>query len=320
MFISKVSHIAKYALVIFLLQPLAALSDTYYTGDVLNEAFEANVHPIVDEFNLSRNSSGVVTIEGSNVFGNSDNNFTLNVGPDGVSLVSVFGDTSFAFNPEQLECVQGLHLSLTVSGSTPLSVSPSCDSLLLAELSESFSHTFASGEIPIEVPIDNAGIFTLGVKIGAVVTGSADFYAALEIGGFESDERPIDINGERRPDRLFASITPSISGSAYAKGYLKANFFVTTVEKGVTGSMNLIDAQTNAFTETVVVRNEDDTYDASTRFKWDVSATGGEGSIDLYCQVKLFNRWTIVDETRNLMNWSSIWEINETIFDQTYSL
>ncbi|CCN34770.1 conserved hypothetical protein [Vibrio nigripulchritudo SO65] len=292
---------------------------TVNAGTVLNKTHSANVHNVVGRFQQTRNSSGYVTYTGGKILGNTNNKFTVNVGPHNTKIGTVLGNTNLSFNPQELDCVRGLHLALTVNASTPISISPTCNALLKADIKRTFSHTIASPEVPIpEVPIDPVGVFKLGVKIGAVLKTGADFAAGLEIGGFDKPNTPIEINGQRRPDFVYASVRPFVAGDATAKGYAMLNLGVKTVEKGVKGNINLINVGTKAHAEAGVTYKEGSSSDFQyyTRLKWDASASGGNGSIGLYCQVKLFGIWNILNAETSLISWSPIWEFNHTIYDK----
>ncbi|PKF81596.1 hypothetical protein CW749_02875 [Vibrio sp. vnigr-6D03] len=299
---------------------LPAYAGTVNAGTVLNKNHSANVHNVVGRFQQTRHASGYVTYTGGKILGNTDNKFTVNVGPHNTQIGTVFGNTNLSFNPQELNCVRGLHLSLTVNATTPLSISPTCNALLKADIKRTFSHTIAAPEVPIpEVPIDPAGVFKLGVKIGAVLKTGADFAAGLEVGGFDKPNTPIEINGQRRPDFVYASVRPFVAGDATAKGYAMLNFGVKTIEKGVKGAINLVNVGTKAHAEAGVTYKEGSSTDFQyyTRLKWDASAKGGSGNIGLYCQVKLFGIWNILNAETTLISWSPIWEFSHTIYDKT---
>ncbi|WP_028022376.1 hypothetical protein [Enterovibrio calviensis] len=290
-----------------------------YPGQVLNKTHRANTHNIVRNFVETRKGYGYVAFSGGKAIGNTDNEFTVTVGPHNTKIGSVLGGVDLNFNPEELDCVRGLHLSLSVGEDVPLSLSPNCDALLRADIKRSISHTVAGGEVPLpEVPIDPAGIFRLGVKVGATLKVGADFAAGLEVGGFDKPNKPITINGQRRPDFIYASVRPYISGEATAKGYAKLNLFFKTVEKGVKGSLNLINAGTKAYAEAgVTYKPKSTNYQYYTKLKWDANAFGGDGKVGLYCDVKLFGFARIFYAETSLISWSPIYEFNTTIYDRT---
>ncbi|MEZ8082608.1 hypothetical protein [Enterovibrio norvegicus] len=323
-----------------------------YPGHVLNKTHRANTHHIVRNFVETRSGYGYVTFSGGKAIGNTDNAFTVTVGPHNTKIGSIRGAVDLNFKPEELNCVRGLHLSLTVSEKVPLSISPSCDALLRADIKRSISHTVAGGEVPLpEVPIDPAGIFRLGVKVGATLKVGADFAAGLEVGGFDKPNESIEINGQRRPDFVYASVRPFISGAAKASGYAKLNLFLKTVEKGVKGKLNLINAGTTAYAEAGVTykpetnsqepafkittlplimdasgwvmvnptynMDQNKKYQYYTRLKWDANASGGDGSVGLYCDVKLFGMARIFYAETTLISWSPIYEYTRTIYDRT---
>ena len=296
-----------------------ATATTIHSGTVLDQSHSANVHGLVGNFEQTRRASGYLTYNGGQILGNTDNEFTLQVGPHDTSIGTVVGNTNLSFNPQELDCVQGLHLSLTVNETTPLSISPTCEALLKADLKRTFSHTVATLEVPIsEVPIDPAGVFKLGVKVGAVLKTGADFAAGLEVGGFDKPNNPIEINGHRQPDFVYASVKPFVSGDATAKGYAMLNFLVKTVEKGVKGKINLINVGTKAHAEAGIAYKEDSSEDFQyyTRLKWDTSAKGGDGKIGVYCKVKAFGIADIFNAETSLVSWSPIWEFEHTIYDK----
>ncbi|EFP97687.1 hypothetical protein [Vibrio caribbeanicus] len=289
------------------------------SGTVLDNSHSAKVHDLVGNFRQTRHASGYLTYTGGQILGNTDNEFTLQVGPHDTSIGTVIGTSNLSFNPQEIDCVRGLHLSLTVNETTPFSISPTCEALLKTDLKRTFSHTVATLEVPIsEVPIDPAGVFKLGVKVGAVLKTGADFAAGLEVGGFDKPNNPIEINGNRRPDFVYASVRPFVSGDATAKGYAMLNSIVKTVEKGVKGKINLINAGTKAHAEAGITYREGSSEDFQyyTRLKWDASAKGGDGEIGLYCKVKAFGIADIFNAETSLVSWSPIWELEHTIYDK----
>ncbi|CZF82512.1 hypothetical protein GCE9029_03275 [Grimontia celer] len=295
-----------------------------YAGQVLNKSHRANTHNVVKNFVETRKGFGYVEFTGGKVIGNTDNEFKVTVGPHNTTLGSVLGGVDLNFNPEELNCVRGLHLSLSVGSDVPLSLSPTCDALLRADINRTISHTVAEAEVPIpEVPIDPAGVFRLGVKVGAALKVGADFAAGLEVGGFDKPNKPIEINGQRRPDFVYASVRPFISGDATAKGYASLNLLFKTVEKGVKGSLTLINAGTKAYAEAGISYEPDcecdqtKDYQYYTKLKWDASAKGGNGKIGLYCDVKLFGLARIFYAETDLISWSPIYEFNHTIYEKT---
>ncbi|OEE62826.1 hypothetical protein A1OO_13325 [Enterovibrio norvegicus FF-33] len=289
-------------------------------GQVLNKTHRANTHNIVRNFVETRKGYGYVTFTGGKVIGNTSNDFTVTVGPHNTTLGSVLGGVDLNFKPEDAECVRGLHLSLSVGSDVPFSLSPTCDALLRTDIKRTISHTVASFDVPIPaVPIDPAGIFRLGVSVGAALKVGADFEAGLEVGGFDKPNKPIKINGVRRPDFIFASVRPFISGDATAKGYARLNLLFKTVEKGVKGSLTLINAGTKAYAEAGVTykKQPGKKHQYYTRLKWDANAQGGNGKVGLYCDVKLFGFARIFYAETDLISWSPIYEFNQTIYDQT---
>ncbi|WP_232314544.1 hypothetical protein [Grimontia marina] len=128
----------------------------------------------------TRKGYGYLVFTGGKAIGNTDNEFKVTVGPHNTTLGSVLGGVDLNFNPEELNCVRGLYLSLSVGSDVPLSLSPTCDALLRADINRTISHTVAEAEVPIpEVPIDPLGLYRLGVKVGAALKVGADFAAGL---------------------------------------------------------------------------------------------------------------------------------------------
>ncbi|MCG9555171.1 hypothetical protein L1D16_22050 [Vibrio sp. Isolate31] len=302
-------------------------ADSLNIGTVQDKTNSAKVASQVAKFDQNRFSNGYFTYEGGRVLGNTNNRFTVKVGPHNTNISTVFGNTNLAFNPEELNCVRGLHIGLTVDSDTPISISPTCDALLQADIQRTFSHNIASLEVPLpEIPIDPAGLFRLGVKIGAVLRTGADFSAGLQVGGFEKANYPVVKWGERRPDFVYASIRPFLAGDATAKGYISLNLGIKTIEKGAKGRLNLINLGTTARAEAGVSYSQypdwreipDKKHRYYMRMKWDTSAKGGDGSLGLYCTVKaFFGMATILNAETTIVSWSPIWEMEHTIADKT---
>ena len=299
---------------------IPSYSGTINSGTVLNKTHTAKANKHVKSFLQKRNASGYVTYTGGKILGNTNNKFQVNVGPRNTTIGTVIGKANLSFNPQELNCVRGLHLALTVNSDTPFSASPTCEALLRSDFKRTFSHTVASIEVPLpEVPIDPIGVLKLGAKVGAILKTGVDFAAGLEVGGFDKPNTPIEINGQRRPDFVYATVRPFIAGYATAKGYAMVNLGVKTIEKGVKGSVNLIKTGTKAHVEAGVTYKEDSSSDFQyyTRLKWDAMASGGGGNIGLYCKVKLLGMVDIFNAETSLISWSPIFEANRTIYDKT---
>ncbi|MBE1276540.1 hypothetical protein [Enterovibrio baiacu] len=296
-------------------------------GTVLNKTHKAKTHNIVKNFIETRKGYGYVTFSGGKVIGNTENKFSVTVGPHNTQIGSVLGAVDLNFNPEEIQCVRGLHLSLSVGSDVPFSLSPTCGALLRADVKRTLSHTVAEAEVPIpEVPIDPAGIFRLGVKIGAALKVGADFAAGLEVGGYDKPNTPIYVAGNRQPDFIYASVRPFISGDATAKGYASINLIFKTIEKGVKGSLTLISAGTKVIAEAGITYEPDSdcgncngkkNYQYYTKLKWNANAQGGNGSIGLYCDVKAFGLARIFYAQTDLVSWSPTYEFDHTIYEKS---
>ncbi|HDZ9322133.1 TPA: hypothetical protein RUZ40_003793, partial [Vibrio cholerae] len=254
-------------------------------GTVLDEKHQAKTHPLVENFVQTRKSDGYLTLVGGEIIGNTNNKFEVNVGPHNTNIGSVIGSIDLSFNPKDVECARGVYFSLSVGNDIPFSLNPTCDALFHGAIKQSFSHKIASIEVPLpEIPIDPAGIFRLGAKIGAVLNVGTDLEAGLKL---DENSKPINV---------YASIRPYISGNANVKGYAKIDTIIKSIEKGAQGNLTLINAGTKAYVETGLTKKDEfevnnppqlEDYRLYTRLKWDASVKGGNGSIGLYCDVKL---------------------------------
>lgn len=284
-------------------------------GTVLDEKHQAKTHPLVENFVQTRKSDGYLTLVGGDIIGNTNNKFEVIVGPHNTSIGSVIGSIDLSFNPKDIECARGLYFSLSVGNDIPFSLNPTCDALFHGAIKQSFSHKIASIEVPLpEIPIDPAGIFRLGAKIGAVLNVGTDLEAGLKL---DENAKPINV---------YASIRPYISGNANVKGYAKIDTIIKSIEKGAQGNLTLINAGTKAYVETGLTKKDEfevnnppqlEDYRLYTRLKWDASVKGGNGSIGLYCDVKLFGFASIFHAKTDLVSWSPIYNIENTIYDKT---
>ncbi len=284
-------------------------------GTVLDEKHQAKTHPLVENFVQTRKSDGYLTLVGGDIIGNTNNKFEVIVGPHNTSIGSVIGSIDLSFNPKDIECARGLYFSLSVGNDIPFSLNPTCDALFQGAIKQSFSHKIASIEVPLpEIPIDPAGIFRLGAKIGAVLNVGTDLEAGLKL---DENAKPINV---------YASIRPYISGNANVKGYAKIDTIIKSIEKGAQGNLTLINAGTKAYVETGLTKKDEfevnnppqlEDYRLYTRLKWDASVKGGNGSIGLYCDVKLFGFASIFHAKTDLVSWSPIYNIENTIYDKT---
>ncbi|WP_337909391.1 hypothetical protein [Vibrio cholerae] len=284
-------------------------------GTVLDEKHQAKTHPLVENFVQTRKSDGYLTLVGGDIIGNTNNKFEVIVGPHNTSIGSVIGSIDLSFNPKDIECARGLYFSLSVGNDIPFSLNPTCDALFQGAIKQSFSHKIAGIEVPLpEIPIDPAGIFRLGAKIGAVLNVGTDLEAGLKL---DENAKPINV---------YASIRPYISGNANVKGYAKIDTIIKSIEKGAQGNLTLINAGTKAYVETGLTKKDEfevnnppqlEDYRLYTRLKWDASVKGGNGSIGLYCDVKLFGFASIFHAKTDLVSWSPIYNIENTIYDKT---
>lgn len=283
-------------------------------GTVLDEKHQAKTHPLVENFVQTRKSDGYLTLVGGDIIGNTNNKFEVIVGPHNTSIGSVIGSIDLSFNPKDIECARGLYFSLSVGNDIPFSLNPTCDALFQGAIKQSFSHKIAGIEVPLpEIPIDPAGIFRLGAKIGAVLNVGTDLEAGLKL---DENAKPINV---------YASIRPYISGNANVKGYAKIDTIIKSIEKGAQGNLTLINAGTKAYVETGLTKKDEfevnnppqlEDYRLYTRLKWDASVKGGNGSIGLYCDVKLFGFASIFHAKTDLVSWSPIYNIENTIYDK----
>ncbi len=284
-------------------------------GTVLDEKHQAKTHPLVENFVQTRKSDGYLTLVGGDIIGNTNNKFEVIVGPHNTSIGSVIGSIDLSFNPKDIECARGLYFSMSVGNDIPFSLNPTCDALFQGAIKQSFSHKIASIEVPLpEIPIDPAGIFRLGAKIGAVLNVGTDLEAGLKL---DENAKPINV---------YASIRPYISGNANVKGYAKIDTIIKSIEKGAQGNLTLINAGTKDYVETGLTKKDEfevnnppqlEDYRLYTRLKWDASVKGGNGSIGLYCDVKLFGLASIFHAKTDLVSWSPIYNIENTIYDKT---
>ncbi|MCP4985825.1 MAG: hypothetical protein GY928_07095 [Colwellia sp.] len=225
------------------------------------------------------------------------------------------GLLSFEFNPAKLDCTQGFSFNLEVGEDTVAVVKPNCEDLLNTSVSYPISHTFDL--LPdfikpkVVVPLDPLGLLQVGVKFGVGVKVGADFTVGGVIGGHENT-KPFEVNGVRRPDYIYASVEPYVSGSVSASAYTSIGHGIS--EAGVKGTLNLVTVKAIGYMEAGIRRVDVENEISEQGFlelKISGELSGGNGKIDAYCH-KL---WGLVKFNTNLMKWAPIYQYEKTFYE-----
>lgn len=225
------------------------------------------------------------------------------------------GLVSFEFDPAKLDCTQGFSFNLEVGEDTVAVFTPHCDDLLNASVSYPVSHTFDL--IPevikpkVVVPLDPLGLVQVGVKFGIGVEVGADFTVGGVIGGFDNDV-PFDSGGIRRPDYLYASVEPYVSGQVDGAAYTSIGHGIA--EAGVKGKLNLVTVKSKGYMEAGIRRvemAEDIVEQGFLELKISGELSGGDGKVDAYCH-KL---WGLIKFNSNLMKWDPLYRYEHTFFE-----
>ncbi len=225
------------------------------------------------------------------------------------------GLVSFEFNPAKLDCTQGFSFNLEVGEDTVAAIKPNCDDLLNASISYPISHTFDL--IPevikpkVVIPLDPLGLFQVGVKFGIGVDVGAGFTVGGVIGGYQNDQ-PFESDGVRRPDYIYASVEPYVSGNVSATTYTSIGYGIS--EAGVKGSLNLLTVQAKGYLEAGIRRIEVEnelTEQGFLELKISGSLSGGDGNVDAYCH-KL---WGLIKLNKTLMEWGPVYQSEHTFYE-----
>ncbi len=225
------------------------------------------------------------------------------------------GLVSFEFNPAKLDCTQGFSFNLEVGEDTVAVIKPNCEDLLNASVSYPISHTFDL--IPevikpkVVVPLDPLGLFQVGVKFGIGVDVGADFTVGGVIGGYDN-EKPFESDGIRRPDYIYASVEPYVSGGVSATAYTSIGHGIS--EAGVKGSLNLLTVQAKGYLEAGIRRVEVEnalTEQGFLELKISGSLSGGDGKLNAYCH-KL---WGLIKLNKTLMEWDPVYQYEHTFYE-----
>ncbi|WP_281557075.1 hypothetical protein [Thalassomonas sp. RHCl1] len=225
------------------------------------------------------------------------------------------GLVSFEFDPAKLDCTQGFSFNLEVGEDTVAVFKPDCDDLLNASVSYPVSHTFDL--IPevikpkVAVPLDPLGLVQVGVKFGIGVEVGADFTVGGVIGGYDNDQ-PFESGGVRRPDYIYASVEPYISGQVDGAAYTTIGHGIA--EAGVKGKLNLVTVKSKGYMEAGIRRvevDEDVVEQGFLELKISGELSGGDGKVDAYCH-KL---WGLIKFNTNLMKWDPLYRYEHTFFD-----
>ena len=225
------------------------------------------------------------------------------------------GLVSFEFDPAELDCVQGFSFNLEVGDDTVAVIEPNCDDLLDASVSYPVSHTFdllpEFVKPKIVVPLDPLGLMQVGVKFGVGVEVGADFTVGGVIGGYENDD-PFIVDGVRRPDYIYASAEPYVSGKVSASAYTSIGHGIS--EAGVKGTFNLLKVATKGYMEAGIRRIDIDDEIVEQGFlelKISGSLSGGNGNIKAYCH-KL---WGLLKFDTTLVSWDPLYRWDHTFYE-----
>jgi len=225
------------------------------------------------------------------------------------------GLVSFEFDPAKLDCVQGFSFNLEVGEDTVAVLKPNCDDLLNASVSYPISHTFdlipEAIQPKVVVPLDPLGLLQVGVKFGIGVDVGADFTVGGVIGGYDNDE-PFVVEGVRRPDYIFASVEPYVSGNVSASAYTSIGYGIS--EAGVKGSLNLLTVAAKGYMEAGIRRveiEEEIVEQGFLELKISGELYGGDGKIKAYCH-KL---WGLLKFETTLMEWDPLYQYEHTFYE-----
>jgi hypothetical protein len=297
--------------------PTIALADIYKNPGTVEFATKVvNQHNVINSSKQHRKQSGwmnVATTKNGATSGSYEAANWLKIHNTTVKIGS--GLLSFEFDPAKLDCVQGLSFNLEVGDDTVAVLKPNCDDLLNASVSYPISHTFDL--IPeyikpkVIVPLDPLGLLQVGVKFGVGVEVGAEFIVGGVIGGYDNDE-PFIVDGVRRPDYIYASVEPYVSGNVSASAYTSIGYGIS--EAGVKGSLNLLTVAAKGYMEAGIRRVEIDERIVEEGFlelKISGELYGGNGKVKVYCH-KL---WGLLKFEQTLMKWDPLYQYERTFFD-----
>ena len=297
--------------------PAIAIADIYKNPGTVEFATKmVNQHNMISSTKQHREQAGwmnVATTENGATSGSYEAANWLKIHNTRVKIGS--GLLSFEFDPAKLDCVQGLSFNLEVGDDTVAVLKPNCDDLLNASVSYPISHTFDL--IPeyikpkVIIPLDPLGLLQVGVKFGVGVEVGAEFVVGGVIGGYDN-EHPFIVDGVRRPDYIYASVEPYVSGNVSASAYTSIGHGIS--ETGVKGTLNLLTVAAKGYMEAGIRRVEVDERIVEEGFmelKISGELYGGNGKVKVYCH-KL---WGLLKFESTLMKWDPLYQYERTFFD-----
>lgn len=300
---------------LWLMSSTCVASTQINPGTVEDVVSQANRHPAISQSKQRRTSTGWMQVKrtdqgaatGFYQAGNwlKFHDRTLKVG---------VGSIGFSFNPAKLECTQGMTFKLEVGNSTTALIEPNCNDLLNGSVKYPISHTFDLIPDPIKpqvtIPLDPAGLFSVGVKFGVGVTVGADFVVGGVVGGEDS----ANSTAPRRPDYIYASAEPYVAGNISGATYGRLAFGLA--EAGVKGKFTLLKVKGKGELQAGIRRQVQDEQVHEQGFvtlKVGTGVSGGDGKLEAYCQ-KL---WGLLYFSAELLKWDPFYKFEKTLFEQT---
>ncbi|RXJ69491.1 hypothetical protein CS022_23745 [Veronia nyctiphanis] len=269
-------------------------------------------------------------LDNVSVSGSINDSTSIALSSSNVQLSS--GDLTLAFNPQELHCTNGFNISFTLGDSIATSVSPNCDSLVNAEVNDSFSHNFDLPRFgPPSIPVDPYGIIQVSVKAGPTASLGLDWAAGLtfDYSHFKDGVEAFSHGNTVRPVTVYGKIKPWSKAGLDASASFTAGFWVFRfAESGISAKLTLLNAGIDTLLEAGIAKRWN-----KVKQHWKVHgfarasakawANTGSGSIDVWAKIMKRIDFIVTLEIvfwegrRSIVEWPSLYEYSQ-VWDTGY--
>ena len=287
----------------------------------------------IGNFEQTRSADSWAFIDRTTISGQINDSTSFSLNSRDVKLTS--GGLTLSFNPQRLNCTSGFNINFTLGQQVLTNVSPNCDSIISAEVGNSFNHNFDTPRLSIPaVPLDPWGVIKFNATAGVSASAGLDWAVgtAFDYSHFDAtDIQGLNFKGTARPLTVYAKVKPWSKAGLDASatftagvGFLGIKYDIA--EAGITGFMNLLDASIDAKIEAGIGKTGDENglrYHGFARSSALAALSTGNGSIEVFA--KLFHRvcffWCVEfvkwQDRVNLARWPAIYSGRE-VWDSGY--